>query len=141
MRMEDRTERKRRGQAMLRAGTAGKDVAAALGVDAATVSRWKRDLEPAAEAEGEPMETARDPERDRPAAEVPEDEPNPGEAPAPAGREKAPAHPGRPARERRARAVFSLSMALLVRLDAVAEAESVPVSAVAERLMRQALGE
>lgn len=132
MRLEERLERKRRGMAMLRAGTAGKDVAEALGVDAATVSRWRKDLTADALTRDAPTE----------ALEAPPEPPAPPEANPQAHSTATPKEArGRRAKERRATAAFYLPVALLVRLDAMAGAEGVSVSAIVERLLRQALGQ
>jgi len=149
VRLEERLERKRRGMDMLRGGAAGKDVAEALGVDAATVSRWKKDL--AAEPSQEPQEGTEAPAGESSPEALPEaleaaQEPIAPPEAAPQAHstmapEEASAPRGRRAKERRATAAFYLPMAVLVRLDAMAEAEGVAVSVVVERLLREALGE
>ena len=152
MRLEERLERKRRGVAMLRAGTAGKAVAEALGVDAATVSRWKKDL--AAEWSQEPKEPKEateapagesSPETLPEALEAAQEPTAPPEAAPQAHSTMAPeearAPRGRRAKERRMSAAFYLPVAMVARLDALAEAEGVAVSVVVERLLRKALGD
>lgn len=116
-----------RGLAMLREGRTLAEVAEAVGVHRATVARWKAaGVQAGAAGQGDAQDGR-----------------EPTEAPQEAGGEAAPteARP-RPAKTvRRMSAAFYLPVAMVARLDAMAEAEGVAVSAVAERLLAQALGE
>ncbi len=115
-----------RALAMLEEGRTLAEVAEAVGVHRATVARWKA---AGAQAGADGPSDALDGRE-------------PSEAPQEAGGEVAPteARPRAP-KTRRMSAAFYLPVAMVARLDAMAEAEGVPVSAVVERLLRQALGE
>lgn len=116
-----------RALAMLKEGRTLAEVAEAVGVHRATTARWKA---AGAQAGADGPSDALDGRE-------------PSEAPQEAVGEAAPteARP-RPAKTvRRMSAAFYLPVAMVARLDAMAEAEGVAVSAVVERLVRQALGE
>lgn len=115
-----------RGLAMLREGRALAEVAEAVGVHRATVARWKAaGAQSGADGPGDAQDGR-----------------EPTEAPQGASQAAATEARPRPAKTvRRMSAAFYLPVAMVARLDALAEAEGVAVSAVAERLLAQALGE